>query len=65
MAWAWRSPFKKNKGVPAGTPPVTGLTGFCNSITEHIIHQNDGFVNLLVYFLCSVIVYAAKSNSIQ
>lgn len=25
---------------------VAGLTGFCNSITEQIMHNNVGFVNL-------------------
>lgn len=27
------------RGVPAGTPLVTVLAGFCNTITEHIIRH--------------------------
>lgn len=40
------------RGAPAGTPPVTVLAGFCNTITEHIVHQNGYFVNSYLTDTC-------------
>ena len=31
------SPKSKKRGDPAGSPPVAGLTGFCNAITVFIL----------------------------
>ena len=45
--------YKVKRGDPAGSPPVAGLTGFCNAITvfilpDHKLHVKQ-FLQLLQY----------------
>ena len=48
-------PNIKKRGDPAGSPPVAGLTGFCNAITVFILLN---FILLIKQFLQFSIVYA-------
>lgn len=43
--------LKIKRGDPAGSPPVAGLTGFCNAITVFILPDHKPHVKQLLQSL--------------
>lgn len=64
MVLSQKCPPDMKKGVPAGTPLVAGLSGICNSITEHIIHKEMKFVNSIRWVYGSMVYYARNGSCI-
>lgn len=56
--WLWhRNTSLVKKGTPAGIPPVAGLAGFCNAITDDSIAQDPTFVKAgfaIMIILCKI-----------